>query len=85
MLRLLFTVLWIYIVYRALRWALVALGVGPDRGVLGRQPDSPGVNQMVKDPVCGTYILARDAKSLRVDGETYYFCSDDCRKRFVNK
>ena len=33
----------------------------------------------------GAYVLARDSKSLRVHGKTYYFCSDDCRKRFANK
>ena len=85
MLRLLVTALWIYIVYRVLRWAMVALGAGLGKEALDRRSDSNGVNQMVKDPVCGTYVLARDSKSLRVHGKTYYFCSDDCRERFANK
>ncbi|MGC8602412.1 MAG: YHS domain-containing protein [Desulfomonilaceae bacterium] len=85
MLRLLVSVIWIYLVYRTLRWAFIALGVAPDRNSLGPDPDSPTVNQMVKDPVCGTYVLARDAKHVRIKGKTYYFCSDDCLNRFVSK
>ena len=41
------------------------------------------------DPVCGMHVDAAAAKAARlvVDhaGRTYYFCSDDCRKRFAAK
>ena len=85
MLRLLFTVIWIYVVYRVLRWAFVAIGAGLNKDSLGEAHEPVNVNQMVKDPVCGTYVLARDATHLRIHGKTYYFCSDECRKRFVYK
>ncbi len=85
MTRLLITVIWIYVVYRVLRWALVAIGAGLNRGSLDGDHEPVSVNQMVKDSVCGTYVLARDATHLRIHGKTYYFCSEECRKRFVNK
>ena len=43
----------------------------PDRGV-----------QMVRDPVCGTFVVADRAVTL-VDGRSrVYFCSDACRDRY---
>ena len=38
--------------------------------------------QMVRDPVCGTFVVADRAVTL-VDGRTrVYFCSDACRDRY---
>ena len=38
---------------------------------------------MTIDPVCGMEIEEREAKSTSTyDGETYYFCSETCRKQF---
>ena len=84
LLRLLITFIWIYVTYRVVRWAIIAIGAGSNRDALNDAPRPVGVNEMVKDPVCGTYVLARDATHLRTHGKTYYFCSDECRKRFIN-
>jgi uncharacterized protein len=40
------------------------------------------VEEMVQDPVCGTYVPASQAISLPGEKETYYFCSDGCRDKF---
>lgn len=46
-------------------------GHGPDRGV-----------SMVRDPVCGTFVLPASAVTL-VDGRArLYFCSDACRDQY---
>jgi P-type Cu+ transporter len=37
----------------------------------------------VKDPACGMMVeQASAAGSLRYEGQTYYFCSPECLKRF---
>lgn len=38
---------------------------------------------MPRDPVCGTNLDERSAKfKITHDGETYYFCSVNCKKKF---
>jgi YHS domain-containing protein len=43
----------------------------PDRGV-----------QMVRDPVCGTFVLPDRALMIGDGRERVYFCSDACRDKF---
>ena len=40
---------------------------------------------MVKDPNCQTYIPRRDAVQAEQNGETYYFCSRECRDAYLLK
>ena len=55
-------------------------------GLKGRDASTPmpppqGV-QMVRDPVCGTFVLPARAVSI-VDGRTrLYFCSEACRDKY---
>jgi len=39
---------------------------------------------VTKDPICG--MTVDDATALRADrdGKTFYFCSDNCRKKFLS-
>jgi YHS domain-containing protein len=37
--------------------------------------------EMVRDPVCGTWLDRRLAVAARRGGETVSVCSDDCRRR----
>lgn len=41
--------------------------------------------EMVRDPVCGMMVNPETAIKQNVDGKTYYFCSESCRKEFVSK
>ena len=50
------------------------------RGVPPR-PATP--DQLVKDPVCQTYIVRSRAVTRWQDGETHYFCSARCADQFV--
>ena len=41
--------------------------------------------ELVKDPVCGTYVSIEDSITVRDDENVYYFCSYDCRDRFLKE
>ena len=47
----------------------------------GRRRSSPAV-KLVRDPVCGTHVQPRSELSVASGGTTYYFCSDECRRKF---
>jgi uncharacterized protein len=57
-------------------------------GVAGgqRQPRVPprGV-QMVRDPVCGTFVLPERAVTLIEGRSRVFFCSDACRDKYREK
>ena len=40
---------------------------------------------MVQDLNCQTYISRRDAVRAEYNGETYYFCSRECRDAYLMK
>ncbi len=40
-------------------------------------------DELVKDPVCQTYVLASRAVTTEVDGVTTHFCSEECAARFA--
>jgi YHS domain-containing protein len=39
---------------------------------------------MVKDEVCNTYIAEDEAIKEFQNGQVYYFCSQECRKKFLS-
>jgi YHS domain-containing protein len=45
-------------------------------------PMVPAGGELKKDPVCGTFISTATAMQKRLGGETYYFCSAECRNKF---
>jgi YHS domain-containing protein len=82
LLRLLLFVIFAVIVARAF-WRLVD---GIVEGLGGRRPAAGQVQnrgvQMVRDPVCGTFVLPDRALTL-VDGRgRLFFCSDACRTKY---
>ena len=38
--------------------------------------------ELVRDPVCGTWVRPHNSLGLRAGEVTHYFCSDACRDRF---
>lgn len=49
----------------------------------GPRPHSvPAGGELKKDPVCGTFISTSTEFQKKVGGETYYFCSPECRDKF---
>jgi YHS domain-containing protein len=62
-------------------WRLVG---GIVQGMTGRQPSGapPAAVHMVRDPVCGTYVIPDHAVVIS-DGRTRaYFCSTGCRDKY---
>ena len=53
------------------------------RSAKGSQ-DAP-VEEMVQDPVCGTWVPITQAQTLPQGKETVYFCSAECREKFRQK
>lgn len=43
------------------------------------------LQEMKKDPVCGTYIPENQAVKLQVKKETLFFCSEECKKEYQDK
>ena len=39
--------------------------------------------EMVKDPVCGTYVDKDSAITVRNGDQTIHFCSYECRKKYI--
>ncbi len=76
MLRLLFAVLIIRLIWKFVAGAVS--GAGEPR----RRTARPEV-ALVRDPVCGTYVEPSRALSIRAGGATHYFCSEECRQSFV--
>ena len=72
----------IYLCYRALKSWMIQSGLSQNTvsGDTTQQID----DEMIKDPVCDMYFPKKDGVRLKSDGKDYYFCSSDCRDKFVN-
>jgi YHS domain-containing protein len=40
-------------------------------------------DEMIKDPVCGTYCARRHGVALTTSEKVIYFCSTECRDHYV--
>ncbi|MDR1728277.1 MAG: YHS domain-containing protein [Acidobacteriota bacterium] len=76
-------ILGVVIVLWLIRRIIASFGVG------GRAPqrraEAQDSNVMVKDPVCGMYMDTRLAVHLEQRGETVYFCSEECKAKFLER
>lgn len=48
------------------------------------RPGTPPV-KMVKDPVCGTFVVPGKALSAASGGTTVWFCSEACRDQYARR
>ena len=39
---------------------------------------------MAKDPVCGMTVDEKNAIKIQKDNKTYYFCSSQCKEKFLS-
>jgi YHS domain-containing protein len=72
----------VYILYRLLVGPRKKADDSVPHGYRGNR-GGPIDDVLVKDPVCNTYIPQRQAVALVHEQQTYYFCSDTCRKTFL--
>lgn len=57
---------------------------------LNKGSQSPRVSKrqsgiMVKDEMCNTYLPKEDALKANYAGKDYYFCSNECRQKFLEQ
>ncbi len=57
----------------------------PSRPNAEGQSPAASPNNMVKDPVCGMYMDSRLAIRMEKRKETLYFCSEDCKNKYLGK
>ena len=43
----------------------------------------PLTGELKKDPVCGTYTAIASSVQQTIRGQTFYFCSPQCRDKYV--
>ena len=86
-LRSLLLFLLLLVVARAVWRLLSGVVQGASSGQSGRsgQPASPPAVKMVRDPVCGTYVVPGRALELARGRETLYFCSEKCRDQYFQQ
>ena len=71
-----------YIAYRALRsWMFT--NDGSSKSVSGRTAGEID-DVMIKDPYCEAYFPKRNAVHLSFGGEDLYFCSAQCKDKYVD-
>ncbi|MCC7499447.1 MAG: YHS domain-containing protein [Bryobacterales bacterium] len=46
-------------------------------------PEIPLTGELKRDPVCGIYVPATTSFKKTVNGEVVYFCSAECRDKYV--
>jgi len=75
--RLVVLALWVVVAIVALMVLMRRSGPRP-----GRRPALPH-DELVKDPVCRTYVVRSRAVCRIRGGEPSYFCSDACARRWA--
>ena len=83
MFRVLLFMLLVFFVSRAI-WRLfdgIVEGASRQRPRSSSRAPEQGV-AMVRDPVCGTFVLPGNAVTLVEGRARLYFCSDDCREKY---
>lgn len=72
----------VILIVRAI-WRLV---VGISRGLNGPSDGPrPGAVALVRDPICGTYVVPGRALAVRDGALVRYFCSERCREAFARE
>jgi YHS domain-containing protein len=84
----LMTLVVIFFVRAVLRTIFKGFGevMRPTAGAADQQSNAPSVpltGELKKDPSCGTYISAATSIKEKVGGETFHFCSKECRDKYV--
>ncbi|GAB4171861.1 MAG: YHS domain-containing protein [Geothermobacteraceae bacterium] len=82
MIRLLLLAIFCFLLYAI--WTALRSIVGSNRQdhPEERPEKSVGGEEMVQDPVCGTYVPTSDAVCARIGGKRICFCSEECRDTY---
>jgi len=83
LLRTLLIALLIFVTVKLVIGILRYLQSNPSQRMSEETGPKSGVNEMVKDPVCGVYIAASEAVTVATKHGRLYFCSPKCREKFL--
>jgi uncharacterized protein len=89
MFRAIFELLLVIVVISVLRGVFGIIGKALSGSVNQNRPaqrssgEVPISGELKKDPACGTYISAATSIKETVAGQTFYFCSKQCRDKYV--
>jgi YHS domain-containing protein len=72
-------------IYLGLRAALAGLVAGVRSQVGGGAQGRSARDELVKDPVCETYVPRQTAVARTAGAATYYFCSPTCAAKFKTR
>ena len=75
----------VYAGVRAFRLLTRFLQSDPSEKTASAVEEKPVLNEMVRDPICGLYISSNDALSEIRRGSRIWFCSEECRLKFLQK
>jgi YHS domain-containing protein len=75
----------LYVIIAYAIYSFLRLLMSPRRSTRSEQsrPQLSGV--MVKDEICNTYLPKDEALLEKADGEDHYFCSQECRRKFLEQ
>ena len=82
MVRLLLFAVLAFILLRLLWGAAKAMFVGMGYQPPGARTQSVG---LVRDPICGTFVLPSTALTSGSGSDTRYFCSEKCRREYGDR
>jgi YHS domain-containing protein len=82
MLRLLLGLILLYMVLRAVSRLLRGIAAGLDGP---HQIKQPPAMPLVRDPVCGTFVVPANAPSFGTGTQMRFFCSENCRRIYQAK
>jgi YHS domain-containing protein len=79
MIRLILYGILIYFGYRIVKpWIVSFMKSSEDNAV-----PSSGDTELIRDPQCGTYFLRQRGVEARIGGKRIYFCSEECRDKYL--
>ena len=74
-----------YLAYRLLRNAFEKKSDSQQSAGRSPGPNERLTDVLVEDPVCKTLVPREQAVRLEKNGETYYFCSQECCNKFASE
>ena len=83
MLRLIIWLVLLFILGRLLWRFMYALFEGA--GMLKERKGEPAAVKLVRDPVCGVYVVPTKALTSGTGEATQYFCSEKCRQEWKSR
>ena len=72
-----------FLIFLVVRASVNSFLAGLRGGPRGAPPRRAGLDELVKDPVCETYIPRRKAISRGSGPDTRYFCSAACADKYL--